>query len=431
MGKVKAEPKKDVKTHEEFDAVLERTIGESRNISALKDIRKLESASIRELVDGIVRYAYLSGASDVHIDPSEEAVVVRLRIDGILHDVLALPRRIQSTVITRVKVLAELRTDEHQAPQDGRFRLVFDNLPVDLRVSIIPTFYGENIVMRLLVGHARALELEELGMTERDLETVRRNMKKSYGMILATGPTGSGKTTSLYSVLQQLNVRERSIITIEDPIEYAIAGITQIQVNPQTDLTFAHGLRAIVRQDPNIIMVGEIRDEDTANIAINAAMTGHLLLSTLHTNDSAVTLPRLIDMGIEPFMIASTVNIAIGQRLIRKLCEKCASKRKLTNLEQESLSSMVPKSILDKYSSFAEPVGCAKCNKTGYVGRIGIYEVLEVTEHVRQMIMRRENADRIRKAAIEDGMQTMMIDGLEKAAQGITSIGEVLRVIHE
>jgi len=430
MPKLKPETQKDRSQHEDFETLLARTTKEVSAIPTLRGIRELEGASVRELVDGIVRYAYLSGASDIHVDPSELSVVVRFRIDGILHDVLMLPRRIQSMVITRIKVLSELRTDEHQAPQDGRFRLIFDNLPVDIRVSIIPTFYGENVVMRLLVGHARALELEELGFNERDLEKVRANMKKSYGMILATGPTGSGKTTTLYSILQILNQRERSIITIEDPIEYAIAGLTQIQVNPQTDLSFAHGLRAIVRQDPNIIMVGEIRDEDTASIAINAAMTGHLLLSTLHTNDAAVTLPRLIDMGIEPFMIASTVNIAIGQRLIRKLCS-CATRRRLTTLEQDSLSAIVPREVLDRFDAFAEPVGCQNCNNTGYVGRVGIYEVLEVTERVRHMIMREENADRIRKTAVEEGMTTMMVDGLEKAARGITSIAEVLRVIHE
>jgi type II secretory ATPase GspE/PulE/Tfp pilus assembly ATPase PilB-like protein len=306
-----------------------------------------------------------------------------------------------------------------------------ENIPVDLRVSIIPTFYGENVVMRLLVGQARALDLEDLGFSERDLATVQDNMRKSYGMILATGPTGSGKTTTLYSILQILNQRKRSIITIEDPIEYAIPGITHINANVKTNLTFAQGLRAIVRQDPNIIMVGEIRDRETAAIATNAAMTGHLLLSSLHTNDAAVTLPRLIDMGIEPFLIASTVNIAIGQRLVRRLCGKCASTRQLTKVEQTSLQGFVPSQILKRFTQFAEPTGCKACNNTGFVGRLGIYEVLEVTERIRHMIMKRENSDSIRKAAQEDGMTTMLEDGLRKAAEGVTSIGEILRVIHE
>ena len=417
---------------EEFGKILERSVEQSQRIPALRDIKKLKDATIRDLVDKLVVFAFTSGASDIHIDPSERVVTARYRIDGILHDVLLLPKEVQPLVITRVKVLAELRTDEHQSAQDGRFRIIHEKIPIDVRVSIIPTFYGENIVMRLLIGHVRALGLQDLGLAEKDLKKIEANIKRTHGMILATGPTGSGKTTSLYAVLQILNQRERSIITIEDPIEYSVGGITQIQVNTQTGLTFAQGLRSIVRQDPNIIMVGEIRDEETANIAVNAAMTGHLLLSTLHTNDSAVTLPRLLDMGIEPFLIASTVNVAIGQRLIRKLCPSCAKKRALTKIERDSLASSVSKQILDKYgATFSEPVGCAKCNNAGYAGRVGIYEVLEMSEKVRHMIMQRENADMIRKAAAEDGMTTMLEDGLRKASEGLTSIAEVLRVIHE
>lgn len=421
-----------VDVQEEFGKILEQSVLQSQSVPSLREVGKLANATIRELVDKLVVFAFTSGASDIHIDPSERVVTIRYRIDGILHDVLLLPKEIQPLVITRVKVLAELRTDEHQSAQDGRFRVIHENIPIDIRVSIVPTFYGENIVMRLLVGHVRALGLKDLGLAEKDLKKIEKNIKYTHGMILATGPTGSGKTTTLYAILQILNQRERSIITIEDPIEYSVGGITQIQVNPQTELTFAKGLRSIVRQDPNIIMVGEIRDEETANIAVNAAMTGHLLLSTLHTNDSAVTLPRLLDMGIEPFLIASTVNAAVGQRLIRKICPNCAKKRTLTKIERESLAASISKQILDKYdSSFSEPVGCAKCNNTGYIGRVGIYEVLEMSEKVRHMIMQRENADMIRKAAADDGMTTMLEDGLRKASEGITSIAEVLRVIHE
>ncbi|OGL67234.1 hypothetical protein A2856_04240 [Candidatus Uhrbacteria bacterium RIFCSPHIGHO2_01_FULL_63_20] len=429
--RAKSETRHDASNVERFESVIEKAVLEAQRLPALKGVGTLSSASVRDLVDGIVGYAYRSGASDIHVDPSENQIVVRYRIDGILHDILSLPKRIHSMVLTRIKVLSEIRTDEHQAPQDGRFRLIIESVPVDVRVSIIPTFFGENVVMRLLVGHAKALGLGELGFDEKDLPKIEANMKKSYGMILATGPTGSGKTTTLYSVLRMLNQRERSIITIEDPIEYAIPGITQINVNAQTNLTFANGLRSIVRQDPNIIMVGEIRDEETAGIATNAAMTGHLLLSTLHTSDAAVTLPRLLDMGIEPFLIASTVNIAIGQRLIRRLCPECSTRRKLTKLERVSLHGLVSAATLAKFTEFAEPVGCSKCNKTGFVGRVGIYEVLEVSERVRHAIMRRENADRIRSVAMEEGMTTMLEDGLYKAGQGITSIGEVLRVIHE
>ncbi len=436
-GKKKSEPaptkgKKAAETAAVFEQMLDDNVRASRaNVPALKNIGELESDTIRDLVDGVVRYAYESGASDIHVDPAESLIAVRFRIDGILHDVLSLPKSVQPTIVTRVKVLSELRTDEHQVPQDGRFRIILDGTPVDVRVSIVPTFHGENMVMRLLVGHARALGLDELGLNRRDLGAVEANIRKSYGMILATGPTGSGKTTTLYSILQILNTRARSIITIEDPVEYALAGLSQIQVNAQTGLTFANGLRSIVRQDPNIIMVGEIRDEETANIAVNAAMTGHLLLSTLHANDAAVTLPRLLDMGIEPFLIASTVNVAIGQRLIRKICPHCATTRRLTDIERTSLATIIPPSTLSKFKEFAEPKGCAQCGGSGYVGRIGIYEVLEVTEHVRHMIMKRENADEIRKAAMEEGMTTMLMDGLEKASAGVTSIAEVLRVIHE
>ncbi len=414
-----------------LEEIIKLNIQESRKSKTLEGLQDLERATIKDVADGIIRYAYQASASDVHIDPDESYIVIRYRIDGILHDVLMLPKKVHPMLLTRFKVLSELRTDEHLAAQDGRFRLIFDDLPIDVRVSITPTYHGENAVMRLLVGHVKALALEELGFADRDLEKVLANIRKSYGMILATGPTGSGKTTSLYSILQLLNTRERSIITIEDPIEYAVGGITQIPVNVRTNLTFAHGLRSIVRQDPNIIMVGEIRDEETAGVAVNAAMTGHLLLSTLHTNDAAVTLPRLLDMGIEPFLIASTVNIAIGQRLVRKLCTTCATHRKMTKEERESLTTFIPADVLDEYDTFYEPVGCEACNRTGYYGRIGIYEVLEISEEIRRLIMKQENADTIRKQAVSEGMTTMIVDGIKKASSGITSIAEILRVIHE
>lgn len=432
MARIKQSPRKDLKAIGILEKLLVDGVEESyRTIPSLADMAKLKNATIKELIDQLIYFAYVSGASDVHIDPADSLIIIRFRIDGILHDVLLLPKKAHAMIITRIKVLSELRTDEHLAAQDGRFRLLVDNLDVDVRVSITPTYYDENVVMRLLIGEARALALKELGFSKKDLAIVEANMHKSYGMILATGPTGSGKTTTLYSILQVLNTRDRSIITIEDPVEYAVAGITQIPVNVRTNLTFAHGLRSIVRQDPNIIMVGEIRDEETAGIAINAAMTGHLLLSTLHTNDAAVTLPRLLDMGVEPFLIASTVNIAIGQRLIRKLCQTCAVKRKLTEIERESLKGLIPATVLDRFKLFFEPVGCDVCHGAGYAGRIGIYEVLEVTERVRHMIMRQENADAIRKVAMEEGMTPMIIDGFEKAGAGLTSIAEILRVIHE
>jgi len=319
---------------ETFLQELARHVRESRKIASLQGMEALEKASIKEIVDGLVEYAYNSTASDIHIDPIEGGTIVRYRIDGILHDVLLLSSEVHFKVVTRIKVLSELRTDEHYAPQDGRFRMILNTIPVDMRVSISPTFFGENTVIRLLVGQTSSLALEELGFSEKDLKRIQNSIQKSYGMVIATGPTGSGKTTTLYAIVDILNSRERSIVTIEDPIEYTVPGVTQIQINPRTDLTFAKGLRTIVRQDPNIIMVGEIRDEETARISINAAMTGHLLLSTLHTSSAAVTLPRLFDMGIEPFLLVSTLRVVVGQRLVRKLCTK-KEKYELSRQEQE------------------------------------------------------------------------------------------------
>lgn len=416
----------------EFGKLIQESIAQTQKMRLVRGMEELEKAkSVTDLVTLLVHKAWESKASDIHVDPQQLSVLVRFRIDGILHDILSLKKELQPLLITRIKVLSGLRTDEHFMAQDGRFRVTEDTTTIDLRVSIVPTHHEENIVMRLLVGEARALGLGELGLTEHDLTTLHRYIKKPYGMILATGPTGSGKTTSLYSILRLLNSREVNIITIEDPIEYAVPGITQIQVNQQTGLTFAKGLRAIVRQDPNIIMVGEIRDEETAGIAVNAAMTGHLLLSTLHTNDAPTTLPRLLDMAIEPFLIASTVNVVIGQRLVRKLCQDCRAKYTLSPDERKALSGAVPEELLKQHTQYWKSQGCDKCNDNGYRGRIGIYEVLEMTEAIRKLVMRQANADEIRTAARAEGMTTMLEDGFKKAAEGITSIAEILRVIHE
>lgn len=392
--------------------------------------------SIIELVEGIMGYAYLTRASDIHIDPADEKLDIRFRIDGVLYDVFTLPKEIQPEVITRIKVLAGLRTDEHQAAQDGRIKFTVEKtkantIEFDIRVSIVPTYYGENAVMRLLVEQGQAFTLENLGFNERDLKVVSNAIKKPYGMILATGPTGSGKTTTLYTILKILNKPEVSIITIEDPIEYSLEGVDQIQVNSQTGLTFATGLRSILRQDPNIVMVGEIRDEETAGIAINAALTGHLLLSTLHTNDAATTLPRLLDMSVEPFLIASTVNIAIGQRLVRKICPDCKLKKKLSVSELASLGQSLPKDLLNGYDVFYEGRGCKTCGHTGYLGRIGIHEVLENTNAIQEAITARLPAAEIKKIAIKEGMTTMLQDGFQKALEGITTLDELLRVMHE
>lgn len=389
--------------------------------------------SIIRLVSYIVEFAYTSRASDIHIDPAENIVTIRFRIDGVMTPIFTIPKQIQQEIISRIKVLSGLRTDEHQTAQDGRFKFTTEDgkIRFDMRVSIAPTYYGENCVMRLLVEQGEAFTLEGIGFSERDIKAVRRAMAKPYGMILATGPTGSGKTTTLYTILKELNQPGVSIITIEDPIEYSLEGIDQIQVNNQTGLTFANGLRSILRQDPNIVMVGEIRDEETAGIAVNAALTGHLLLSTLHTNDAATTLPRLLDMKIEPFLIASTVNIAIGQRLIRKLCPTCKVEKKLTEEEAASLKETLPEEAINGDRRFYRPVGCKECSKTGYRSRIGIHEVLEVTDTIREAIARKASASELKKIAIKEGMTTILEDGINKAREGITSLEEVLRVIHE
>jgi type IV pilus assembly protein PilB len=428
-------PKKKESSKDEaldFAAMIEGSIEQARKLNVVHGIEELEKVtSVTQLIDLLVRKAWESGTSDIHIDPMDDAIIIRYRIDGVLYDVISLKKEIQPLIITRIKVLSSLRTDEHFIAQDGRFRASYEMGNVDLRISIIPTFHGENVVMRLLVGGARALSLEQLGFSPKDLKKIQMYIKQPYGMILATGPTGSGKTTTLYSVLQILNSRDVSIVTIEDPIEFAIPGLTQIQVNVATNLTFSQGLRSIVRQDPNIVLVGEIRDTETASIAVNAAMTGHLLLSTLHTNDAATTLPRLLDMDIEPFLIATTVNIAIGQRLVRKLCVKCREQYTMSKEEIATLAELVPEELLTKNKTVYRAKGCETCNHTGYVKRMGIYEVLEVTEAIRELIKKRASSDDIMAKAREDGMTTMLEDGFLKVAQGITSIEEILRVVHD
>lgn len=371
-------------------------------------------------------------ASDIHLDPQQDTVRVRYRIDGVLQDAHSAPKSLHSEIISRVKILAGLRTDEHQSAQDGRFRIALGGQrPVDVRVSVAPTYHGENAVLRLLSDKADDFTLMALGFSEYNRKRIQAALKRPYGMILATGPTGSGKTTTLYTLLKQLNTSEVSIVTIEDPIEYAVDGIEQIQVNPRTGLTFANGLRSILRQDPNIIMVGEIRDGETAGIAVNTALTGHLVLSTLHTNDAATTLPRLLDMKIESYLIASTVNIAIGQRLARKICLECKVGKEITPAEINSLVNVIPAKSLARVKVFFHGKGCSKCNNTGYRGRVGIHEVLVPDQEIREAVLKKSPASEIRRIAIEQGMQTMIQDGFLKAQSGITTIEEILRMLYE
>jgi type II secretory ATPase GspE/PulE/Tfp pilus assembly ATPase PilB-like protein len=417
------------------------TIEESKKLKVEIDKLAKRSAaevSIIDLVDGMIKYAFLARASDIHLEPFEKKLIARLRVDGILSDAFEFQKETQPGIIARIKVLAAMRTDEHQAAQDGRFKMNIhrassksSNTDFDVRVSIVPTYYGENSVLRILAEQTKISTLDDLAFVEADKKKIRNAAKEPYGMILATGPTGSGKTTTLYTVLRELNTRGISIITIEDPIEYSIEGVDQIQVNNRTGLTFASGLRSILRQDPNVVMVGEIRDEETASIAVNAALTGHKLLSTLHTNDAATTLPRLLDMGVEPFLVASTVNIALGQRLVRVLCQKCRAKKKMTDAELDALKEIIGAEVLGDKRDFYEAKGCELCNNSGYYDRMGIYEILEVDDFIRDAIIKRADAGEIKKIAVKNGMVTLLEDGLRKAVAGYTSIEEILRVIHE
>jgi type IV pilus assembly protein PilB len=387
-----------------------------------------------------------SSPEDRFIEPEEKDVVVRYRIDGILYPVMTLDKSIQAGISARIKILCNLKVDEHRLPQDGRFKLSSEKYRVSFRVSLIPTFDGEKIVIRLLDEKAQVLSLEGLGMQPKSLEMMKRNISKPHGMILVTGPTGSGKTTTLYTVLNILNTPKVNISTIEDPIEYRIPHVNQSQISPKIGFTFDSGLRALLRQDPNIIMVGEIRDEETAKTAVHAAMTGHLLLSTLHTNDTITTLPRLSQMGIPSFLIASTTNLIISQRLVRKICPFCKEEYKLTKKAIEDLEKQLDVSgILSRLEkegaikskdnletlSFFRGKGCKKCNTSGYKGRVGVYETLEMTPALSEVILRDSNIASIEEEAGKQDMIKMVEDGFLKAVAGSTTLEEVMRVTKE
>lgn len=396
------------------------------------------------VVETLLEYAIYEGASDIHIEPGEKEVSIRYRIDGILRNVMTLPKSVHAGVIARIKILANLKLDEHRLPQDGRFKVATSEYQVSFRVSIMPTFDGEKAVLRLLNEQAQVLTLEQIGLQPQALDIVKRNIAKPHGIILVTGPTGSGKTTTLYTVLGILNTPKVNISTIEDPIEYRMPHVNQSQVNPKIGYTFAMGLRAFLRQDPNIIMVGEIRDNETALIAAQAAMTGHLVLSTLHTNDAVTSLPRLGEMGVPSFLIASTTNIIVAQRLVRKICQKCIAsyplnKKGIQELEKQlDLKSVVK--VLERVGAitpgkqslesllFYRGQGCKECNHEGYKGRIGIYEVLEMTPEMAKLIVQKAPAEELKKVAASQDMITIMEDGFIKAKNGITTLEEVLRV---
>lgn len=393
-----------------------------------------EDPPVEKIVNLLIETAYHEKTSDIHIEPQEKNAIIRFRIDGILADVLTVPKLLHDRLITRIKVMSSLRTDEHLSAQDGKIKFHTKDVYFDLRVSIIPIVDGEKVVMRLLTSNLGDFGLADLGMNEKDMEKVKSAYNKSYGMLLSTGPTGSGKTSSIYSVIKILNAREKNITSIEDPVEYRIVGANQIQVNNRTNLTFANGLRSILRQDPNIVFVGEIRDNETAGIAINAALTGHLVLSTLHTNTAAAAISRFIDMDVEPFLVASTVTAIIGQRLVRRICDKCRVSFTITRDELlKNLSDdMITKHYIpvgkNKEIRIYKGKGCKFCHNTGYSGRIGLFEVLEVTKKIRELIGNRSGTDEILLAARKEGFNSMQDDGLDKITKGITTIEEVLRV---
>ena len=402
------------------------------------------------VVDTLLKHAILQSASDIHIEPEEKEVHVRYRIDGVLHDAMTLPKDVALGLVARIKVLSNLKLDEHRLPQDGRFKIEKDDYKISFRVSILPVFDGEKIVMRLLDESSKGLTLEKMGLNGQALEAVHREINKPNGMILVTGPTGSGKTTTLYTVMDILNTPEVNVSTVEDPVEYRMPRVNQTQIQPKVGMTFAAALRALLRQDPDIIMVGEIRDQETLEIAMHAAMTGHLVLSTLHTNSAAATLPRMLDMGAEPFLIASTVNVIIAQRLVRRLCPECRAEYKLEKKEIDLLGKSYNLDAVFEYLkkapeskkfvdtvkswediSFYKAVGCDQCGGEGYRGRNGIYEVLAMDTNIRKLVTQAATTEEIETEARKTGMATMVEDGFSKIVQGVTSLEEVMRATKE
>jgi len=437
----------------DFEDIIKKETGSIKAVTAgnpseektAKELKELaEDLPIIKIVDTLISHAILQGSSDIHIEPCEESLIVRYRIDGILHDAMILPKDTASGIVARIKVLSNLKLDEKRLPQDGRFKIVNDSGRVSFRVSTLPTYYGEKTVMRILRETSKGFSLEGLGFHGEALERIHNGMKKRTGMLLTAGPTGSGKTTTLYTMLDILNTPDVNISTVEDPIEYQMPRINQTQTKAEIGLTFANGLRTLLRQDPDIIMVGEIRDGETAGLAVNASLTGHLVLSTIHTNSSAGAIPRMIDMGVEPFLIVSTVKTVIAQRLVRKLAED-KEKYFLSEGEKEALNKIVDMNRVIKFLKEEKVVGddatidtipfykpkISEESPDGFKGRVGIHEVLEVSSTIRELILKGAATDEIENRAKEEGMMTMLEDGIFLAVQGITSTEEVLRVVSE
>jgi len=431
----------------EFETLTKDSEKEIPGLAKDKLSKLATDLPVVRIVDTLLEYAVFEEASDIHIEPGEKEIIIRYRIDGILRQVMVLPKNALDGIVARIKILSNLKVDEHRLPQDGRFKIQSDQYKISLRVSIIPTYDGEKMVIRILDEKNQLLTLEQLGLLPKALEAIKTNLKKPHGMILVTGPTGSGKTSTLYSILNVLNRPEVNISTIEDPIEYRMGHINQSQVNTKIGFTFANGLRSFLRQDPDIIMVGEIRDQETANIAIHAALTGHLVLSTLHTNDAIGTIPRLLDMGVAAFMISSTLTMIISQRLVRKICIKCIESYTLDKKEIAELHKLFDikhimkvlareKAIASQNQKFETLLfyrgkGCKQCNNSGYKGRIGIYEVVEITPDIKNLISHNTTAENIAKVINEKGLITIAEDGFIKAKNGITSIAEVIRLSSE
>lgn len=435
----------------EFDSIIQKEVGSIQKIdekgdeSSEKDLKEMaEDLPVVKIVDSLISHAILQGASDVHIEPGEESLVVRYRIDGILHDAMTLPKDAAPAMTARIKVLSNLKLDEKRLPQDGRFKIILEDAPVSFRVSTLPTYFGEKTVIRILRESSHGFTLEGLGFHGECLEAIHEGMQQHSGILLASGPTGSGKTTTLYTMLDILNTPQVNISTIEDPIEYQMPRINQTQVKTEIGMTFSNGLRALLRQDPNIIMVGEIRDGETASLAVNAALTGHLVLSTIHTNSAAGAIPRLIDMGVEPFLIVSTAKVIIAQRLVRRLTNaktqyflsdgELKALEKVTNLDRLRTFFEVEKIIKPgtpwKEIPFFKPAKSEE-SEDGYKGRVGIHEALKVSSTVKEIILRGGSADEVETQAKKEGMTTMLEDGIFKAAQGKTTIDDVLRVVSE
>lgn len=431
----------------QYKQSLEMEFAEIAKASRKPIAELAQEAPVIRMVDALLEHGILRGASDIHIEPREKDVTVRFRVDGILKEAMALPKAVHAGVVARIKILANLKIDEHRIPQDGRFKVTIPNYKISIRVSIFPMFDGEKIVMRILHEDLRLLSINELGLGPEQLKIVVHNISKPHGMILVTGPTGSGKTTTLYGFLATLNKPHVNISTIEDPIEYRIPGINQSQVNPKIGFTFAIGLRSLLRQDPNIIMVGEIRDSETADIAMNAALTGHLVLSTLHTNDAVTAIPRLIDLGAPPFLIAQTINLISAQRLVRRICPHCTqnyvvSAELAAQLETQFnmpaiLETMKREGLLTETKikleglRFATGAGCAQCGNEGYRGRLAIHEILEVTPEISSLVYAHATTAKLQEVAKAQGMLTLVEDAFIKAKQGLTTIDEILRVTKE